>query len=168
MAKIDTSLFFNAGLLGGIKTETKKTKDSGPARESRKTRFSGLLERISQNAVSEAEALEALPYSEETVKALLDEVHSAGDDLKNRPLPEEIKRYKKAVKQFLHYVVKYGYDIKRETYRFRQQARSKTIVQVLDSKLEQLAAGILSGQTSQLEILRRLGEITGMLVDLLH
>jgi uncharacterized protein YaaR (DUF327 family) len=42
------------------------------------------------------------------------------------------------------------------------------LIQVVDQKLEQLAAGILTGQASQLELLARVDEIAGLLVDLLH
>ncbi|MDR0561838.1 MAG: DUF327 family protein [Spirochaetaceae bacterium] len=164
MAKIETSLFFNAASLNALKPETKKTADKG---SSRKVRFSGLLERLTQTP--EPEPAEDLPFSEETVKAMLDEIHSAGDDLKNRPLPDEIKRYKEAVKRFLRYVVRYGYTAaKQVSGKNLLKRKNFTIVQVVDAKLEQLAAGIMAGQTAQLEILRRLEEITGILVDLLQ
>jgi uncharacterized protein YaaR (DUF327 family) len=39
---------------------------------------------------------------------------------------------------------------------------------VVDRKLEQLAAGILSGQIGQLKLLAGIEEITGILVDLLR
>jgi uncharacterized protein YaaR (DUF327 family) len=42
------------------------------------------------------------------------------------------------------------------------------LIQVVDQKLETLASGILSGQLRQLEILARLDEITGLLVDLMQ
>jgi uncharacterized protein YaaR (DUF327 family) len=38
----------------------------------------------------------------------------------------------------------------------------------VDRKLEQLAAGILAGQHSQMDILARVEEINGLLVDLLQ
>jgi uncharacterized protein YaaR (DUF327 family) len=46
--------------------------------------------------------------------------------------------------------------------------KSHAGIMVVDRKLEQLAAGILSGQTSQLELLARIEEITGILIDLLQ
>jgi uncharacterized protein YaaR (DUF327 family) len=39
---------------------------------------------------------------------------------------------------------------------------------VADQKLEQLAAGLISGQLGQVDMLARLEEITGLLVDLLQ
>ncbi|MDR0569574.1 MAG: DUF327 family protein [Spirochaetaceae bacterium] len=166
MAKIDTSLFLNPGAYAGAKTDAKKTKDKAPAG---KIRFSGLLERLTQSSAPAQTDADDLPFSEETVKILLDDIHSAGDVLKNRPLPEEIKQYKQAVKRFLRYIVQYGYTAaKQVSGKNLLKRKNFTIVQVVDTKLEQLAAGILAGQTTQLEILRRLEEITGLLVDLLH
>ena len=41
-----------------------------------------------------------------------------------------------------------------------------TLIAVVDRKLEQLAAGILQNQRDKLEILRKVEEIQGMLVDM--
>ncbi|MDR3334505.1 MAG: DUF327 family protein [Treponema sp.] len=167
MARIDASdgRFLNPATFASVKAEPKKTKDKPLIRGSSKSRFSGILESVHQDTGLDA----ILPFSEEAVKELLDEVHSTGDALKNRPLPEEIQRYKKAVRNFLHYVVENGYTTEKQfvgvTLKRRQE---KTLVHVVDRKLEQLAAGILAGQTTQLEILARLEEITGLLVDLMQ
>ena len=132
----------------------------------KKNAFSRLLEEV-----GEAEGpppLEDRPPSEEALQELLDDVHSAGDALRLRPLAEEIRRYKQAVRQFLHYVVANGYSVKTESYLFNHEKRRKVQIEVVDRKLEQLAAGILSGQLGQVDILARLDEITGLLVDLLQ
>ncbi|MDR3342051.1 MAG: DUF327 family protein [Treponema sp.] len=171
MAKIHLSeglpSFLNPAALAHVKAEPQKTKDKSPVLGSRKTRFSGVLEAATREAA--LDTMPAFPVSEEAIKELLDEVHSAGDDLKNRPLPAEIQRYKQAVRNFLHYVVENGYTTEKQCIGVNLKRRQeKTLVQVVDRKLEQLAAGILLGQTSQLEILARLEELTGLLVDLLQ
>jgi uncharacterized protein YaaR (DUF327 family) len=156
-----------------LKAEARKTREKTRDRAPQKTLFSGLLERITQQRLTvedpSAIAIEDLPASDDTMRDLLDEIHSAGDDLKSRPLPEEIKRYKKAVKNFLRYVVKYGYTTEKQVSGTNLLKRKNfTLVRVVDTKLEQLAAGILAGQTAQLDILHRLEEITGLLVDLMQ
>ncbi|MDR1987093.1 MAG: DUF327 family protein [Treponema sp.] len=156
--------FFNT--LAYTKAETKKKQD---VRKGQKPLFSGILEHINRSAEAESVAVEEFPPSEERVSELLDAVHSAGDDLKRRPLPEEILRYKTAVRNFLHYVVKHGYTTEKQVSGTNLLKRKNfAIVQVVDRKLEQLAAGILAGQTVQLEILARLEEITGLLVDIMQ
>ncbi|MDR0389989.1 MAG: YaaR family protein [Spirochaetaceae bacterium] len=180
MDKVDfpESPFFNPALYAH-NTDAKKLGDKEKIRGTRKTSFTDLLEKSGQSA--ETEALRELPPSEEALKELLDGVHSAGDTLKNRPFSEEIKQYKKAVRDFLHYVVENGYTVIMQegipNYQKpgfkgppeeKFKAKAQILVQVVDRKLEQLAAGILAGQHSQMEILAKVEEINGLLIDLLQ
>jgi uncharacterized protein YaaR (DUF327 family) len=174
-----------AGLISGFpdlrRGRSKKAGDNtraAPAREGDKTPFTRLLEGTGETAEPRE-----LPPSEEAVQELLDDVHIAGDNLKNRPFPEEILAYKRAVRNFLHHVVEYGYAVEQREgipnyqkpgYKrnYEDPDRKKrslyTQVRVVDQKLEQLAAGILSGQINQMELLARVEEITGILIDLLQ
>ena len=163
MEKIDaTSPFFNPISYSGQQAELKKSQK--PAKS--KPLFFSFLEKAEETELS---PIEDLPVSEETIQKLLDDIHSAGDDLKNHPLPAEILKYKGAVKNFLRFVVKNSYDIEKQYIGVGLRKRKeKTLVQVIDKKLDQLAANILAGQASQLEILARLEEITGILIDLLQ
>jgi uncharacterized protein YaaR (DUF327 family) len=145
------------------RTETRKSQGKGGVK---KSAFSRLLGEARET--EETLALGDCPPSEEALQELLDDVHSAGDALRLRPLAEEIKRYKQAVRQFLQYVVANGYEVKTESYLHNHEKRRKVQIEVVDRKLEQLAAGILSGQLGQVDILARLDEITGLLVDLLQ
>jgi uncharacterized protein YaaR (DUF327 family) len=173
--------FFPA-VQGQRQREAKKNGDrAASVRSNTKTPFTRLLEGIGEQAET-AETRE-LPPSEEAVRELLDDVHIAGDNLKNRPFPEEIMAYKRAVRNFLHHVVEYGYRVEQregvpnyqkpgykgsfEDPDFKKR-KLHTQVLVVDRKLEQLAAGILSGQTTQLELLAHIEEITGILIDLLQ
>jgi uncharacterized protein YaaR (DUF327 family) len=188
MAKISdlVSPLLNPALQGWAGEEARKTSlkqaDKKGLRKARAPEFSSVLQKA-QAAAEGEEPLELPESPEEAVVMLQDAVQSAGDDLKNRPFPEEIQRYKRAVKNFLRYVVEYGFAAERQIgipqylrpgYRgspARPDARDRktyTIVQVVDEKLERLAAGILTGQTGQLELLTRLEEINGILIDLLR
>ncbi|MDR0589500.1 MAG: YaaR family protein [Spirochaetaceae bacterium] len=157
--------------------EAKKAKDKTRTGQIRSSRFSTLLEETNEPP----EVLGEYLPSEEAIQELLDEVHSSGDDLKKRPFPEEIKRYKKAVRNFLHYIVENGFEVEQQKGIPNSQKpgfkgprssakdyKAYAVVQVVDRKLEQLAAGILAGQTAQLEILAKVDEITGLLVNLLR
>ncbi|GHT95519.1 hypothetical protein FACS1894141_4280 [Spirochaetia bacterium] len=164
----DQTPFFNPALYANTQGETKKAKDRAPVRGGQKVRFSTMMDDAA-SAAAEASAVRSYPVSEETVKALLDDVHDSGDKLRNRPFPEEIKQYKQSVHNFLRYIVDNGYAIEEHTSGANLLKRKKfTIVQVVDHKLEQLAAGILSGQTAQIELLARIDEIQGLLIDLLQ
>jgi uncharacterized protein YaaR (DUF327 family) len=171
--------FFNpAAYTAGL-----KSRDKGAVKALKKSPFSRLLEEKNAGAAEEAGVLSSYPPSEAALQELLDDVHSAGDALKQRPLMEEIKQYKQAVRQFLHYVVENGYALEPHEgipnylkpgfkgQRGSPESKKRKgyhLIQVVDQKLDQLASGILSGQLGQLELLARLDEITGLLVDLMQ
>jgi uncharacterized protein len=116
---------------------------------------------------SPAGAADSAEFSRAELEELLDEVHQAGDRLKENPNVELVQAYKKAVRDFVHYVVDRSFAVE-------QKASGRSIlkrnvyfrVSVIDKSLEQLAAEILRNQRDNLEILRRVDEINGMLVDL--
>ena len=174
MAKVDfpdsSNIFYNPATYENAKAELKKAQDKeikGP----KKAKFSSILENEVKSEATETREIRDLPPSQENLELLLDDVHNSGDILKQRPFPEEIKQYKKAVRNFLHYIIENGYAVEKHISPNTNVLKPKkihTIVQVVDQKLEQLAAGILSGQLTQLNILARVDEINGILVDLLQ
>jgi uncharacterized protein YaaR (DUF327 family) len=183
MAKVDSpdvpSFYMNPGAYSQVKDE-KKTKG---ARRGSRTEFSRVLDDIWGRTADELGPVRELPVSDETVNSLMDEVRSAGDVLQSRPFPEEILRYKQAVRNFINYVVQNSYTLEHEKgipkflmsgfsgKRGTPDAMSQkryTKIQVIDKKLEDLAAMILSSQARQLELTSRLEEICGLLIDLLQ
>ena len=183
MAKVDgdvPSLYMNPAVYSQVKKEdTKKTKG---IKFGGKTEFSRIFEEIRGKTAGELGPFPALPISEETVNVLMDEVRSTGDSLRGRPFPEEIMRFKQAVRNFMHYVVENCYSLDHETgipkflksgYKGPRgtpdamKQLTYTKIQVIDKKLEDLAAMLLSGQMPQLELASRLEEIKGLLIDLM-
>ncbi|MCL2721712.1 MAG: YaaR family protein [Treponema sp.] len=186
MAKVDgtdTSFFMNPAAYSQVKPDKSDDKKNKGINRSEKTSFSNLFDSLKGKTADELGPLQNLPVSDDTVDALMDDVRDAGDVLKNRPLPEEIMRYKQAVRNFINYVIKNTYSLEHEegtpkflTPGFKGQrgtpeAMSKkrhTVIQVIDKKLEDLAAMLLSSQKHQLELVSRLEEIRGLLIDLLQ
>jgi uncharacterized protein YaaR (DUF327 family) len=139
----------------------------------KKSDFSSIME---QSRTAGLEALDLPPLSTETTNRLMEDVRDAGDALRERPFPQEILAYKQAVRNFMRYVVDNNYLVedhqgiyKYKDNRHSPDSRYSTMyhtVQVVDRRLEELAAALLKGQLSQLETLSRLEEIKGLLVDL--
>jgi uncharacterized protein YaaR (DUF327 family) len=163
-----SSPLFNPAAYGEASAESRKTKAPGRSRgekteKAKKRLFASLFEKA-ENA-----APEALPASEESFHLLLDEVHNCGDTLSRRPFPREIQAYKQAVRNFVHYVVENCFDTEEHQSGANLLKRKKfTLVQVIDKKLEELAAAIMRGQENQLSILAKTDEIRGLLVDLME
>ena len=166
MDKIDftnTSLI-NASLQQGLKPGTKKT-ELKDVKGRGKTVFSKILNDAMPQSGELGPIKEVAP-SEEALTELMDAVHSAGSDLIDRPFAEEILRYKKAVRDFMHYIVQNAYVVEKHQFKRRGIIRIHVQVEVIDKKLEELAAAILAGQTDQLKRVSQLDEIKGLLVDL--
>jgi uncharacterized protein YaaR (DUF327 family) len=182
MDKVDftnnPAALLNSQLFNNPKTEAKKSKGKGSAGG---VRFSETLEHSFLETLGDLGPLTDLSPSEEAVQELLDNVRSAGDDLKNRPFPAEILTYKKAVRNFIHYVVENSYALvesdgvpsaQKPGYKgalWESRAKKQVHyygIQIIDRKLDELAASILSGQAGRMERVAKLDEITGLLVDL--
>lgn len=180
-----SSPLFNPAAYGEASVEA-RTRKSGAGRskkdktERAKKGFSAFFEKAALGGVRE------LPRGEDSYGELLDEVHHAGTALAQRPFPPEIRAYREAVRDFVHYVVENSFDTEEQTSLYRRgklsasgtageapagdplKMKKFTLIKVIDERLEKMAAGILRGQSAQLEILSRLDEIKGLLVDLMQ
>jgi len=174
MDKIDFSLASLLNHPDSLKQGAKKTKSSDELKGNRKTRFSELVKKSFSDVEGLGPIREYTP-SEEALTELMDAVHSTGSDLLDRPFHDEIIKYKRAVRNFINYVVENSFDIqktrgiKKKTVicgEVRWNEKDYLQVKVIDQKLEELAAAILSGQASQLEKVSKIDEIRGLLVDL--
>jgi len=183
MARVEgdvPSFYMNPAAYTHTKEETKKSGKPGVKR-SGKTEFSRIFEEIQGKTAGELGPFLNLPVSEETLDFLMEDVRNTGDILRSRPFPDEILRYKQAVRNFMHYVVENSYALDHETGipkflksgykgpRGTPEAMKQityTKIKVIDKKLEDLAAMLLSSQMPQLELTSRLEEIKGLLIDL--
>lgn len=103
-----------------------------------------------------------------TLEFLLDEVYSSGDLLKETQSLENIKKYKETVKAFLNYVVRRMLILEEKRSGVNILKRKRFIqIKLIDQKLQRLVTDILQNQHKQLEILRKVDEINGLLVNLL-
>ncbi len=172
---VDPSSPFFASLASqaAVRSGTAKTREDKKKEKVNSLRFDRLLdeqaagETAAAAAVDIPERLRGLP-PEKILEGLLDDVHSTGDALKERTHPDNIVAYKSAVRSFVRYVVDRSFTVTERTSGGNVLRRKKfTQVQVIDEKLEQLAAGILANQKNQLALLAKIEEINGLLVDLI-
>ncbi len=170
---IDHSSPFFASIAGQSALSGSTVRGGGKKEKAKAPSFAGAL-RDRAEAEREEALAESVPYAyrnlspEQVLERMLDDVHSAGDLLREKPLPDNIVAYKGAVRSFVKYVVDRAFAVSESTSGGNILKRKKfTQVQVIDQKLEQLAAGILSGQKAQLALLERIEEINGLLVDLM-
>ena len=165
MDKVDFSITSMFNHPEGLKQQAKKTGSGDKPKGSHKIGFTEIMKGALDSS-AELGQLREYAASEEALTELMDAVHSAGSDLLDRPFHDEILKYKRAVRDFIHYVVENSYEIEKSQSRRRGKVKIHVQIQVIDGKLEELAAAILSGQASQLQRVSKIDEIRGLLVDL--
>ncbi|MFW5777278.1 MAG: YaaR family protein [Spirochaetota bacterium] len=144
------------------KKKYSRRTDSSPSVRS----FSSRLDPADGSGQAGPTGLEAV---EEESAALLDAVFEAGDRLKRQRDTATLMAYKETVRRFLNAVVRRGIGIEERTSGSSILRRKRyALVKVVDGKLEQLAAGMISNQREQLQLLARIDEINGLLIDLSH
>ncbi|UCF97958.1 MAG: DUF327 family protein [Spirochaetaceae bacterium] len=102
------------------------------------------------------------------LEELLDEVHQSGEMLIENQSMNNIKRYRQAVTAFLDYVVSKMLTVEEQTSGGNILRRKRfTQVKIIDNKLERLVGSVLQNQGKQLDLLDRVNEIRGLLIDLI-
>lgn len=129
------------------------------------TSFLGLL---FGNKASSNQGIDGKPL-EEALAILKDNITMAGDVLVEKMTDKSFNDYRAAVKQLTNFVVKKGFDInKHQAVRGRKSRRTiYTQVEVIDKKLNELAAQIFMNQRDKFAILAKTEEIAGLIVDML-
>lgn len=104
-----------------------------------------------------------------TVEQLLDEVHTIGERLLSDHGFSTAQEYRDAVRRFLGAVIPDATTIEvHESNRDILSRKRYYMLGRINQSVERLVTGLLQSQFEQMEILRKLEEIEGMLVDLLH
>ena len=112
--------------------------------------------------------LEAHGEHRENLEELLDEVHERGEMLAESQSLENIKRYRRAVSEFLEFVISKMLTVEERSSGGNIARRKRfTQVKIIDRKLESLVQGVLRNQGKQLDVLEKINEIRGLLIDLI-
>lgn len=144
-------------------SERKKTKRGRPLKSAR---FPSVLESASSGD-QRYDATDA-PRQNLALEELLDEVHESGEVLVGAQSLGNIRRYREAVRSFLDYVVKSMLEVQEKTSGTNVLKRKRfTQIRIIDEKLERLVTAVLQNQHRQIELLERIDEIRGLLVDLI-
>lgn len=120
-----------------------------------------------ERAFSEVLQTEAVEVRDIDLAAALEEVEEYAQRLRESPILENLLRYKKKVRAILLFLVEQSYDVRENAvYDFQGRRRLLVLVESIDQRLEDLTRDFLSRQTSSLDLVGRLDEIRGLLLDL--
>ena len=103
----------------------------------------------------------------DTMTRLLGDISSAGDRLARSRNLRDMAKYKMLIRKFLQEAVDFGMGLKQShTWNRFGEGRKLKIVETIDEKLIELAEEILNSEKSSIDLLDKIGEIKGLLINL--
>ncbi|WP_139492613.1 YaaR family protein [Brevibacillus dissolubilis] len=104
--------------------------------------------------------------NQEKLTQLLNEIDKSGQILARSRMIRDFYHYKNLIKRFMEEAVKYGValDDRQGTNR-RGRSRLYKIIKEVDAQLLEMADELLSEQAPMIDLLARIGEIRGMLIN---
>ena len=99
--------------------------------------------------------------------SLMDQISAQGEKLAKHMDIGDMKKYRSLVKDFLNEVVNRSHEFSRENFLDRRgRHRVYGIVKEVDKSLDELAQELLKNEKDNLEILKKVDDIRGMLLDI--
>ncbi|MFA6857300.1 MAG: YaaR family protein [Treponema sp.] len=171
--QINTSLYFSAVSSAAGETAKKARKKEKAAENTRSNIFAAELrknDKLNELVAAGLPSEIAAMSMEDAVVFLKDRVTMAGDELVEKMSGDAFAKYRQTISQLMKFVIKYSYEIeqyKRLPDRRTHREKSPFInIEVINSKLDQLASEILANQADKLKLLKRVEEIQGLVVDM--
>lgn len=98
---------------------------------------------------------------------ILRQIDSLSEDLKKAPTPSGIKKYRRLVASFLKEAMSQAYELNEETHWDRSGNRKSFLtVRKINNALEELTNEVMDREKKQIDLVAKLDEIRGMLLDL--
>jgi len=95
-------------------------------------------------------------------------IDEQGKLLADRVDVKEYEKYRRLIREFLDEIVSNGYTFSREdTYASRGRHRYIATVRIIDEKLDELGKEVMKEQADKIEILHKIDDIRGLLLDLM-
>ncbi len=101
------------------------------------------------------------------LQALMKNIDDTGTRLGRSQNLKDLNKFKSLVKQFVKEAVDFGIGLKKEkSWDHFGQVRDLSVVQVVDDKLVELTEEVMSKEKNSLNILGKIGEIKGLLINI--
>jgi uncharacterized protein YaaR (DUF327 family) len=106
--------------------------------------------------------------TQEQLQQKLQDIHRQGDRLARVMTVRELKIYRQMIKQFLEDTIRRGVVLK-EVKGFDRRGRIKRykLLDEIDETLVSMAEDLLDSEQGRIDLLNRIGEIRGLLINLL-
>ncbi len=99
--------------------------------------------------------------------AMIKDITEQGDKIAKRMDIKDMKKYREMVKEFMNEVVSHSHKFSRENFLDRRgRHRVYGIVKLVDQNLDELAQELIKDEKNHMNILGRVDEIRGLLLDM--
>ena len=120
-----------------------------------------------QNRFGDVLVKQGTKLQTEQLTRLLGDISTAGDRVAKSRNLRELTRFKMLVKRFLQETVEYGMELKQShTWNRFGEGRRLKIINTIDERLIELAQDILDEEKDTIDLLDKIGEIKGLLINL--
>ena len=104
----------------------------------------------------------------ERLNLMMQEITMQGDKIVKRVDVRDMRKYRSLIKEFMNEIVNRSHKFSRENFLDRRgRHRVYGIIRLVDEKLDELAQELVKEQTDKIAILAKIGEIQGLLLDIL-
>lgn len=105
---------------------------------------------------------------QERLTAMMEEITMQGDKLAKHRDIRDMKRYRSLIKDFMNEIISRSHEFSRENFLDRKgRHRVYGIIRLVDENLDELAKELMKDEKDNLAILGKIGEIRGLLLDIL-
>lgn len=102
------------------------------------------------------------------ITSLMGEISEQGKKLSKHTDIKDMRRYRELIKSFLNEVVYRSHSFSRENFLDRKgRHRVYGIIKLIDKNLDELAEALLADEKDNISILNKIGEIRGLLLDII-
>ncbi len=99
---------------------------------------------------------------------LLEEVNDQGKKLSKHVDIKELKRYKKLISEFLYETINYSHKFQKENILDRRgRHKVYAVITKVNNELEELTQEVLKEEKDNINILKKLDDIRGLLLDII-
>ena len=105
---------------------------------------------------------------QERLSLMMDDITMQGEKIKKRKNITDMRKYRSLIKDFMNEVINRSHKFSRENFLDRRgRHRVYGIIRRVDENLDKLAEELMKEEKDNIVVLGLIGEIRGMLIDLL-
>ena len=105
---------------------------------------------------------------QEKINALMEDIGKHGEHIARHMDIRDLKKYRQLIKEFMNEVVYRSHKFSRENFLDRRgRHRVYGIIRLIDENLDELAKALVEDEKNAIDILGRIDEIRGLLIDII-